>query len=53
MLTLASIPVLKPSKTAVKPYGSVISYAANTHEGISRTYNEDRVSIVLEMKKST
>lgn len=27
------------------------SYAANTHNGISRNYNEDRISIVLDLKK--
>jgi len=25
------------------------SYAANTHQGIQRNYNEDRVSIILNM----
>jgi protein phosphatase 2C family protein 2/3 len=28
-----------------------MSYAANTHNGIIRTYNEDRISIVLDLKK--
>ena len=27
------------------------SYAANTHNGTSRNYNEDRISIVLDLKK--
>jgi hypothetical protein len=29
---------------------TLISYAANTHNGIIRDYNEDRVSIVLDLK---
>jgi protein phosphatase 2C family protein 2/3 len=29
----------------------VLSYAANTHNGTSRSYNEDRISIVLDLKK--
>jgi|JI9StandDraft_2_1071091.scaffolds.fasta_scaffold174787_1 protein phosphatase 2C family protein 2/3 len=28
-----------------------MSYAVNTHQGISRNYNEDRVSITLNIKK--
>jgi protein phosphatase 2C family protein 2/3 len=28
----------------------VLSYGANTHNGIIRTYNEDRISIVLDLK---
>lgn len=35
-----------------KPYGNIISYAANTHNGIMRDYNEDRISIVLDLKKN-
>ena len=31
--------------------GIVISYAASTNQGISRNYNEDRVSIILNIKK--
>jgi len=30
----------------------VSAYAANTHNGIIRPYNEDRISIVLDMKKN-
>jgi len=29
----------------------VVSYAANTHQGIIRNYNEDRVSIILNIIK--
>ena len=39
------------SKTSTKPWGSIMGYAANTHNGIARTYNEDRISIVLDLRK--
>lgn len=41
----------EPAKYASKTHGLIISYAANTHQGIQRTYNEDRVSIILNMTK--
>jgi hypothetical protein len=28
-----------------------MSYGANTHNGLVRGYNEDRISIVLDLKK--
>ena len=28
-----------------------MAYAANTHNGLVRGYNEDRISIVLDLKK--
>jgi protein phosphatase 2C family protein 2/3 len=40
-----------PSKCSLKSFGVVSAYAANTHNGIARPYNEDRISIVLDMKK--
>lgn len=39
------------AKFASKTHGLIISYAANTHQGIQRTYNEDRVSIILNMTR--
>ena len=52
------------AKFASKSHGLIISYAANTHQGIqryttilsslttlSRNYNEDRVSIILNMTR--
>lgn len=30
--------------------GALLAYGANTHNGIVRTYNEDRISIVLDLK---
>jgi protein phosphatase 2C family protein 2/3 len=39
------------SKISSKAQGYVAAYAANTHNGTSRNYNEDRISIVLDLKK--
>ncbi len=39
------------SKCSVKTNGIVKAYAANTHQGIVRNYNEDRVSIILNIAK--
>jgi protein phosphatase 2C family protein 2/3 len=38
-----------PAKFANKKNGVVSSYSANTHQGIVRNYNEDRVSIILNI----
>ena len=38
-----------PAKFANKKTGVVASYAANTHQGMVRNYNEDRVSIILNI----
>ena len=45
------VPNLEPTKTSVKRNGVVSAYAANTHQGIVRNYNEDRVSIILNIVK--
>ena len=29
----------------------MVAYGANTHNGLIRNYNEDRISIVLDLKK--
>jgi protein phosphatase PTC2/3 len=39
------------AKFASKSHGLIASYAANTHQGIARSYNEDRVSIILNINK--
>ena len=39
------------AKYASKKNGVVISYSANTNQGIIRNYNEDRVSIILNIIK--
>ena len=45
------IPAIDPARTSIKENGVFKSYAVNTHSGISRNYNEDRVSITLNIKK--
>lgn len=45
------VPKLEPSKCSSKRNGLIAAYAANTHQGIIRNYNEDRVSIILNMVK--
>ena len=39
------------AKYSSKSHGLIVSYAANTHQGIQRNYNEDRVSIILNMTR--
>jgi protein phosphatase 2C family protein 2/3 len=39
------------SKVSTFGYGIVDGYSANTHNGIVRGYNEDRISIVMDLKK--
>ena len=41
----------EPSKTSKKKMGLIKSYAVNTYQGIIRNYNEDRVSIIVNMNK--
>ena len=45
------IPNHEPTKCSVKKNGVVLAYAANTNQGIIRNYNEDRVSIILNILK--
>lgn len=45
------VPNFESTKTSVKRNGIVSAYAANTHQGIVRNYNEDRVSIILNIVK--
>ena len=39
------------SKTSSKSMGTIRAYAANTYQGLVRNYNEDRVSIIINMNK--
>ena len=39
------------SKTSKKKMGIVKSYGVNTYQGIVRNYNEDRVSIIINMNR--
>ena len=36
-------------KVSTKSYGPIKAYAANTNQGIARDYNEDRVSIIINI----
>ena len=50
MLDDEGIP-LSPGKISAKSFGVITSYAANTNQGIVRDYNEDRVSVIINMNK--
>ena len=39
------------AKYSVKRNGVVAAYGANTNQGISRNYNEDRVAIILNIMR--
>ena len=39
------------SKTSSKPMGLIRAYGANTYQGLVRNYNEDRVSIIINMAR--
>ncbi|CAK79657.1 unnamed protein product (macronuclear) [Paramecium tetraurelia] len=51
LIPIDSLPHIEPSKISTKNVGIVSAYAANTHQGLIRTYNEDRVSIILNLMK--
>jgi serine/threonine protein phosphatase PrpC len=44
-------PLYETTKFSSKSLGSIRAYAANTYQGIIRNYNEDRVSIILNIAK--
>ena len=44
-----NLPMWEPTKCSVRENGHIMGYAANTNQGIIRDYNEDRVSIVLNI----
>ena len=44
-------PNFSTSKISNKQYDNIISYAANTNNGIIRDYNEDRLSIIINLNK--
>lgn len=48
----SSIPNLESTKFSSKTIGTIKGYAANTNKGLVRDYNEDRVSIILNIIKS-
>ena len=44
--------IVEKAKVAQKSLmPNMVSYGANTHNGLIRNYNEDRISIVLDLKK--
>lgn len=45
------LPNHEPTKCSVKRNGIIKAYGANTNQGIVRNYNEDRVSIILNIMK--
>jgi protein phosphatase 2C family protein 2/3 len=47
----AVLPNHSATKLSTKRNGKIRSYGANTNQGISRNYNEDRVSIILNIVK--
>lgn len=51
LLSVEDLPKLEPSKASNKKNGIIKAYAANTHRGLLRNYNEDRVAIILNMVK--
>jgi hypothetical protein len=44
-------PQFESSRCSMKSTSSIRAYAANTHQGIVRTYNEDRVAIILNINR--
>ena len=52
-INILSEPIQKfnQGKISSKSFGVITSYAANTNQGIVRNYNEDRVSIIINMNK--
>ena len=52
-LEILSIPFnnFDQSKTSTKTMGIIHAYGANTYQGLVRNYNEDRVSIIINMNK--
>ena len=41
------LPEFQSSKIILKTFGNIHGFAVNTHQGVVRNYNEDRVSILL------
>ena len=42
-----SLPNYEKPTHSIKQLGNIFGFAANTNQGINRSYNEDRVSIIL------
>ncbi|CAG9335686.1 unnamed protein product [Blepharisma stoltei] len=51
--TERGLPQLQPSTTSNSSNGKIRAYAANTHQGLTRLYNEDKAVIKLRVKNPT
>lgn len=51
LLDKDELPKFEPSKCSSKKNGVIKAYSANTHQGLIRNYNEDRVAIILNIIK--
>jgi len=47
----AHLPPFEPTKCSIKQIGMIKAYGVNTHQGIVRNYNEDRVAIILNIMR--
>ena len=47
----SALPQFESAKVIVKDFGKVRAFAVNTHQGLVRSYNEDRVSILLNAQQ--
>ena len=45
------LPPFEPAKVIIKDFGKIKAFSVNTHQGIFRSYNEDRVSILLNAQQ--
>ena len=46
-----SLPPFEKAKIIIKKFGHIQSFGVNTHQGTVRSYNEDRVSILLNAQQ--
>jgi len=46
-----ALPPFEKSKVIVKQFGVVKAFSVNTHQGVVRGYNEDRVSVLLNAQQ--
>lgn len=42
-----NLPPFEKAKVIIKKFGNIQAFGVNTHQGTVRSYNEDRVSILL------
>jgi len=46
-----SLPPFEKAKVIIKKFGHIQAFGVNTHQGTVRSYNEDRVSILLNAQQ--